>query len=83
LRLEQLKTRLTPSAVLTTLASFDGADGATPQAGLVMDPSGDLYGTTQKGGAYGDGSVFMVPRGSSTIETVASFDGANGSDPVV
>jgi len=27
-----------------------GADGAFPDAGLIMDQSGDLYGTTDQGG---------------------------------
>jgi len=30
-----------------------GTDGINPQAGLVMDPSGNLYGTTLNGGVYG------------------------------
>jgi uncharacterized repeat protein (TIGR03803 family) len=66
---------------LTTLASFDGTDGANPEAGLVMDASGDLYGTTFGGGASGHGTVFGLIPGSSTIFTLASFDGADGSNP--
>jgi uncharacterized repeat protein (TIGR03803 family) len=36
--------------------AFDGAD---PEAGLI-EVSGTLYGTTSKGGAYGDGIVFSL-----------------------
>jgi len=36
------------------------ADGAIPYAGLIEDESGNLYGTTQQGGAYGEGVVFEV-----------------------
>jgi uncharacterized repeat protein (TIGR03803 family) len=43
------------------LHSFGKAkDGASPYAGLTFDVSGNLYGTTYKGGAYGGGTVFEV-----------------------
>jgi uncharacterized repeat protein (TIGR03803 family) len=43
------------------LHSFGKAnDGASPYAGLIFDASGNLYGTTYKGGAYGGGTVFEV-----------------------
>ena len=54
------------------LATFDGRDGARPNAGLVMDSHGDLFGTTWTGGpragsaligAFGnDGVIFELPR---------------------
>jgi uncharacterized repeat protein (TIGR03803 family) len=45
----------------TTLHSFQGSpDGETPGGGLVIDDAGNLYGTTWRGGAYGDGTVFEV-----------------------
>lgn len=50
----------------TILHSFGGTgDGATPQAGLVLDSKGRLYGTTQYGGSgtacnQGCGTVFEV-----------------------
>ncbi|MGA8491017.1 MAG: choice-of-anchor tandem repeat GloVer-containing protein [Terriglobales bacterium] len=40
------------------------ADGQTPQASLVFDKAGNLYGTTFDGGAYSLGSVFELVRGS-------------------
>ncbi len=42
-----------------------GSDGANPQAGLVMDSSGNLYGATQNGGDLGLGTIFelMPPAG--------------------
>ncbi len=46
------------------LHTFDGADGASPTGGLVFDDSGNLYGTTGAGGAYGDGTVFRLARGA-------------------
>ena len=35
-------------------------DGYNPEAGLVIDKAGNLYGTTNTGGAYGYGTVFEV-----------------------
>ncbi len=39
-----------PSYLEGVLHSFTGADGANPVAGLIMDPAGNLYGTTEFGG---------------------------------
>jgi uncharacterized repeat protein (TIGR03803 family) len=46
----------------TILHSFSGADGdgAIPEAGLVLSPTGILYGTTSAGGTAGRGTVFAV-----------------------
>lgn len=35
-------------------------DGSTPQSGLTFDSSGNLYGTTNIGGAMNDGTVFKL-----------------------
>jgi uncharacterized repeat protein (TIGR03803 family) len=53
----------------TVLHSFTGGpDGKGPQAGLVMDNKGKLFGTTVFGGANGDGTVFKVaPDGTETV----------------
>jgi uncharacterized repeat protein (TIGR03803 family) len=43
------------------LHSFgDGKDGGYPDAGLIRDASGNLYGTTSLGGAYNYGTVFEI-----------------------
>jgi uncharacterized repeat protein (TIGR03803 family) len=39
---------------VTTLYAFTGnADGALPQGGVVVDPAGNVYGTTTNGGNFG------------------------------
>ncbi|HUB27997.1 MAG TPA: choice-of-anchor tandem repeat GloVer-containing protein, partial [Tepidisphaeraceae bacterium] len=69
------------TTTISTIASFDGTDGQKPEDGVVIDSSGDLFGTTNTGGASGDGTVFEIASGSNTITTLASFDGTNGANP--
>jgi uncharacterized repeat protein (TIGR03803 family) len=66
---------------LTLLHAFGGADGQNPNAGLVLDASGNVYGTTEWGGADGRGTVFkMTSGGTETVEY--SFEGgADGEYP--
>ena len=59
----------------TQLYSFlGGTDGAFPNAGVVFDQGGNLYGTTIHGGATGDGAVFRLsppsPPGGAWTETI-------------
>jgi len=65
----------------TTLASFNGANGAGPFGGLTFDSSGNFFGTTAIGGTNNLGTVFEYSVPSHSIETLISFDGANGSAP--
>lgn len=64
---------LTPNAatwnftVLYNLGS--SGDGAYSFAGLVMDASGNLYGTTSHGGAHGAGAVFELTLTTSKTWT--------------
>ena len=37
-----------------------GTDGLFSFSNLVFDAQGNLYGTTNQGGAYGDGVIFKV-----------------------
>jgi len=74
----------------TVLYSFAGGtgDGSDPQAGLVMDASKNLYGTTSAGGASGNGTVFELfpPKsktGAWTEKLLYSFGtGTDGAAPV-
>jgi uncharacterized repeat protein (TIGR03803 family) len=58
---------ITAGGTVTTLYSFcaqsDCADGQAPLAALAQDTNGTFYGTTSKGGANDDGSVFSLSVG--------------------
>ena len=78
---------LTPTAggawTEKVLHSFgNGTDGVGPQAGLIFDAAGNLYGTTAKGGTYGiDGTVFeLTPTagGGWTEKMLYSFGQRHG-----
>ena len=48
-----------------------GSDGGLPEAGVIFDPSGNLYGTTWEGGANSAGTVYqLTPSGSGWKEQV-------------
>jgi uncharacterized repeat protein (TIGR03803 family) len=68
----------------TTLVSFDGANGSSPQyVSLVQGLDGNFYGTTLEGGANGHGTVLKITL-AGKLTTLYSFcsqtnctDGAN------
>jgi uncharacterized repeat protein (TIGR03803 family) len=70
---------------LTTLVSFNGADGRRPLANLIIDAAGNLIGITYQGGAADDGTVFEVPFANDAYfdapTTLVSFTGSNGLYP--
>ena len=66
--------------------NLNGMDGTYPQAGLIFDAAGNLYGTTVGGGNYGGGTVFeLTPTaGGNWTETVLhnfNRNGTDGADP--
>ncbi len=66
----------------TVLYAFTGGtDGGQPQAGVTLDPTGNLYGTSYFGGTLGYGVVYKVD--TSGHETVLhSFEaGTDGLSP--
>jgi uncharacterized repeat protein (TIGR03803 family) len=66
---------------VTTLHSFNGGDGRSPEATLVQGSDGNFYGMTALGGAHAKGTVFRIdPAGSLT--TLHSFSGFPGDGAV-
>lgn len=64
--------------------TFHGSDGATPDAALIFDAAGNLYGTTVYGGASNDGTVFKLTphaNGKCTETVLHSFNGKDGAEP--
>jgi uncharacterized repeat protein (TIGR03803 family) len=50
----------------TLLHSFTGgSDGEEPAANLLLDPAGNLYGTTPMGSGESDGTVFKLSAGGN------------------
>ena len=84
--------KLTPKGKETVLHSFcaqtNCTDGENPEAGLIFDAKGNLYGTASSGGLYyngcnvpGCGTVFkLTPAGQETV--LNNFVGYYGYDPV-
>ena len=75
-----LSPPVTPNSIWaeTILYRFQGPDGAGPEAGLIFDAAGNLYGTTAFGGTH-DGTVFKLapptePGGSWTETVLHQFD---------
>jgi len=76
---------LSPSGsgwVLNILHTFTGQDGSLAYGGLVMDPAGNLYGASSRGGAGGDygGVVYQLsPYGDTfAFNVIYNLPGAVG-----
>jgi uncharacterized repeat protein (TIGR03803 family) len=79
--------KLAPDGTESVLYAFTGGnDGANPAASLVVDSSGNFYGTAEKRGDRGNGVVFkLTPGGGETVlhAVAGGRDGAlPGSDLV-
>ena len=87
-----LVTAVVVFAVLPTLPSeaqtekiiysfSGGTDGSLPQGGLIFDANGNIYGTTESGGANSAGTAFELTPGSGgtwTKKVLYSFSFAGG-----
>ena len=77
---------LVEAQTLQTLCSFNGTNGANPNA-LTLGNDGNFYGTTWIGGSRtnlpylnGVGTVFKVTT-NGTLTTLVSFNSTNGAAP--
>jgi uncharacterized repeat protein (TIGR03803 family) len=73
--------KLAPDGTETLLHNFiGGSDGSTPDAAVIADAQGNLYGTTNSGGAGNGGTVFKIATdGTETILASFTLDGSFGS----
>jgi uncharacterized repeat protein (TIGR03803 family) len=68
---------------LTNLFGFNGRNGSSPTDTLVADANGNLYGTTNQGGAHNDGIVFeLTPTAQGPWKETILYSFAGGSDGV-
>ncbi|HVS76953.1 MAG TPA: choice-of-anchor tandem repeat GloVer-containing protein, partial [Steroidobacteraceae bacterium] len=79
---------LSAAGTESVLYSFSGGttDGSKPAAALVMDGAGNFYGTTESGGAYGNGAAFELSAGGaeSILHSFGQgWDGISPSAPLI
>jgi uncharacterized repeat protein (TIGR03803 family) len=68
----------------TILHSFNGnPDGSDPISGVMLDKTGNLYGTTITGGGYGYGTVYRVKNTKKgwIPKVLYAFRGGKGENP--
>ncbi|MGB8031359.1 MAG: choice-of-anchor tandem repeat GloVer-containing protein [Terracidiphilus sp.] len=70
--------KISPGAAGTYTETILYSFGASPEAGLIMDSDGNLYGTTRDGGANGKGTVFKISAAGT--ETILYSFGASATD---
>ena len=76
---------LTPGTqTFTTICSFSGPNGSSPNGGVISDSAGNLYGITVFGGSAGYGVVFVLRNvnGAWQESLLHSFDGTDGNQPI-
>jgi len=81
--------KLTSGGKLTTLHTFNGADGSLPGGVLLQATDGNFYGTTPLGGAssacggvfLGCGTIFKITSGGTFTVLHNFLGGASGNRP--
>lgn len=79
--------RVSKTGKETVLYRFTGgADGAYPQAGVILDAKGNLYGTTSEGGdttcQSGCGVVFRLSKAGKETVLYSFKGGVDGASPL-
>ncbi|HMJ67304.1 MAG TPA: choice-of-anchor tandem repeat GloVer-containing protein [Cyclobacteriaceae bacterium] len=59
--------------IYTKKIDFRNSTGQQPIGGLVFGPNGNLYGTCEQGGQFGEGSLFEYAIATNTITYRANF----------
>jgi uncharacterized repeat protein (TIGR03803 family) len=74
-------TQSAQAQTYTVVHFFTGPpDGSSPEADMIMAPDGVLYGTTNQGGSFDEGTVFKVDT-SGTETVLHSFGYSDGAFP--
>jgi uncharacterized repeat protein (TIGR03803 family) len=74
--------KITAEGKESVLYSFAGGnDGSKPEAGLVIDASGNFYGTTNLGGPADQGTVFKIAPDGTETALHAFTGGSDGGYP--
>lgn len=69
---------------LRVVHNFSGApdDGMFPEPGVQFDSAGNLYGTTQYGGAFDGGTIYKIAK-DGTESILYSFEPANSQSDAI
>jgi uncharacterized repeat protein (TIGR03803 family) len=66
---------------MSILVNFDGVSQGQAPFIQTIDPAGNLFGITLRGGRGGDGTIFEVSAQSHQFSLLASFYGTSGESP--
>ena len=69
-----------PPASFALMYALDGFDGGHPVSALTQGADGNLYGTTEYGGLYGEGTIFSMTT-NGALTTLHSFGNSDGVNP--
>ncbi|MBV9718329.1 MAG: hypothetical protein JOZ77_03360 [Candidatus Eremiobacteraeota bacterium] len=74
--------KVTTAGAFSVVHTFTYGDGAQPQGGVIMDSSGNLYGTTAFGGSAKYGTVYKISSGGKESVLYNFTNGQDGGEPV-
>jgi hypothetical protein len=67
--------------VATTIASFDGTNGASPVGEMYVDAQNDVFGAVPSGGSGSAGGVWEYNSTTQQLSMIAPFTATEGTDP--
>lgn len=79
---EAVESRLMMSVSYALSPVVASAPSTDMNNAVVMDGSGNLFGTTQFGGANNGGEIYEMAAGTNAVTALASFDSSTGVQPV-
>ena len=73
--------KISTNGAFTSLYSFDGINGANPDARMVQGSDGYFYGTTESGGTFTNGTVFKISANGALTSLYSFIGGDDGANP--